>query len=277
MRLINLKKGISGITIFLFGILLLGFNKEFDNINSSQQEDVNKWILDWQEDFTGNTLDTCIWNYMDRRRQGSWKYHSSHPQNYKLHNGILTLKGFRNNGSIQDTALYLTGGIYTKGKKSFAPGKFEIRAKLKNAYGGTSAIWLMPFKTEKGWPADGEIDIMEHAKHNSKVSQTVHTDFTKAKTSSLPKRTAWINVNSEEYNTYGIEIFRDSLVFYVNQMKTLVYPKIDSLSDYGQFPFYKDWYLLLNVNLNISDNDSIAQLELPVEMNVDWVKHYRLK
>ena len=266
------------IVLILIGIVILSFSRiASKNTDQQGQMDFNEWELEWMEDFSGTSIDTAVWRYMGRQKHGSWKYHSNHPENYELRNGILTLKGIKNDGSISDTATYLTGGIYTKGKKAFPPGKFEIRAKIKSAYGGTAAIWLMPFKSENGWPADGEIDIMEHARYSSSVSQTVHTSYTKTHPSETPKRTAWVNVDSEDFNVYGVEIFKDSLVFLVNQAKTLVYPKVDRIGDSEQFPFFKDWFILLNVNLNVGNNDSINLRELPVEMSVDWVKYYRLK
>ena len=273
------KKWICIIALILTAAVLLSLREQSqNNTDQSDQIDFNKWELDWEDDFSGQSIDTAVWGYMGRQKHGSWKYHSNHPENYELKNGILILKGLKNDGSIPDTATYLTGGIYTKGKKAFSPGLFEVRAKIKSAYGGTTAIWLMPFKTEKGWPADGEIDIMEHARHSSSISQTVHTSYTKTtNTRAFPKRTAWVKVDAEEFNTYAVAVFNDSLVFYVNRTKTLVYPKIDSLSNNGQFPFFRDWYILLNVNLNVGNNDSINLQELPVEMSVDWVRYYSPK
>ena len=119
------------IIIILIGAILLSFStQKTKRSDKTNQIDLNSWILEWEEDFTSSSIDTSVWRYMERKKQGSWKYHSPHPQNYDLQNGILTLKGFKNNGSVPDTATYITGGIYTKGKKSFSPGRFEIRAKI---------------------------------------------------------------------------------------------------------------------------------------------------
>lgn len=53
--------------------------------------------------------------------------------------------------------------IITKNKKTFKYGKMEIRAKAAGGQGTWSAGWMLGDGTgdQRGWPYDGEIDIME--------------------------------------------------------------------------------------------------------------------
>ena len=76
-----------------------------------------------------------------------------------MRKGKLVLRGIVNQTLPNDTAPYLTGGVYTKGKKAFSDGRIEICARLNAAKGAWPAIWMLPENAK--WPSGGEIDVME--------------------------------------------------------------------------------------------------------------------
>ncbi len=258
--------------VILYIIICLTFNTAY--AVKRDDNDV-KWRMIWQDDFNKKKLDENVWRVMSRRNDDSRKYHSSNPQCYSFRKGKLVLKGIVNPDRSQDTSMYLTGAITTQGKKAFAPGKIEIRAKLNCAKGAWPAFWMMPFKVDKGWPADGEVDIMEHLNYDNFVYQTVHTAYTKRDPAAQPQRTVKVPINIKKFNTYGVEIREDALVYYVNGIETLRYPRVAVLSVDGQFPFYRDWYLMLCMQLGGSWVGSVDASQLPVEMEIDWVKYYQ--
>ena len=55
---------------------------------------------------------------------------------YAMQDGNLILRGIANHTQKNDTAPYLTGGVYTKGKKLFTGGRVEVCARLQAAKGG---------------------------------------------------------------------------------------------------------------------------------------------
>ena len=69
---------------------------------------------------------------------------SNNDECYDMRNGKLILRGINNINLSQDTAKFLTGGIYTKDKVSFGLGRWEVRAKLNAAKGAWPAFgyWL---------------------------------------------------------------------------------------------------------------------------------------
>ena len=236
-----------------------------------------KWQLVWTEDFSGPYLDTAVWGYMKRSGDDSRKYHSSNPACYEFRDGNLIIKCIRNPNPETDTETYLTGAIPTEKRRAFASGKIEIRAKIGNAKGAWPAFWMLPFKKDKGWPADGEIDIMEHLNFDKYVYQSLHSAYTRANGKALPKRSVKPNIRFNDYNIYGVVFTEDYIRFYVNGKETLTYPKVDSLLYKGEYPFYRDWYLMLDMQLGGSWVGSIDSNDLPVEMEVDWVKYYQKK
>lgn len=95
---------------------------------------------------------------------------------YAMQDGNLILRGIANHTQKNDTAPYLTGGVYTKGKKLFTGGRVEVCARLQAAKGAWPAIWMLPEKAE--WPKGGEIDIMERLNHDHIAYQTTHSYYT---------------------------------------------------------------------------------------------------
>lgn len=235
-----------------------------------------KWQLVWTENFNGSSLDTTVWGYMERRADESRKYHSSNSDCYEFKKGKLILKGIENKKFDYDTAKYLTGGITTKGKKAFAPGKIEIRAKIGSAAGAWPAFWMLPFNNYKGWPNDGEIDIMEHLNHDNFIYQSVHSAYTKSNCTPTVKRSVKANINKNDFNIYGVAFTKKYIKFYVNRKETLTYPRVDSLAQKEQYPFNHDWYIMLDMQLGGNWSGPVKPSELPVEIIIDWVKYYQI-
>lgn len=239
-----------------------------------------RWELDWSDEFDGPELDTTIWSRIDRGTP-DWKNTQSHDDRcYEMRNGRLVLKGIVNDDLEKDTAHYLTGGVYTKDKKGFQPGRFEVRAKLNGARGAWPAIWLLPFETEKyPWPSGGEIDIMERLNNDSVAYQTVHSNYTyNLGRTAYPRASVVAPIDRDGFNVYGVDMYPDSVVFHINGARVNCYPRLEAEADsLGQFPFYIPQYLLIDMQLGGSWVGPVDPADLPVEMEVDWARHYILK
>ena len=88
---------------------------------------------------------------------------------------------------------------------------------------------------------------------------------------------AYQTVHSAYYNVYSVEMYQDSLVFFINETRTFAYPRIETDKE-GQFPFTdKKFYLLLDMQLGGSWVGAVDSSDLPVEMEIDWVRFYQKK
>ena len=136
-----------------------------------------KYKLYWQDNFRGKHFDEEAWTKIERGG-ADWNRHmSDHESLYEVKKGKLILHGKVNDGiAPQDTSRYITGGLFTKGKKSITYGKVEVKARLQGAQGCWPAIWMLP-ETGK-WPKAGEIDIMERLNYDDIAYQTVHSYYT---------------------------------------------------------------------------------------------------
>lgn len=232
-----------------------------------------KLKLVWEENFDGDKIDWSVWSKIPRGGADWNNYMSDYDSLYDIKDGHLILRGVVNYTQQNDTARFLTGGVFTKDKKSFGLGRVDIRAKLGSATGYWPAFWMLPCSAK--WPEGGEIDIMEHLNYDSVVYQTLHSNYTYVLNIKEPKPGTVPRYNHNDYNVYGVEKFKDSICFYLNDVKTLTYSRIDSLSDKGQFPFCDEpYYLLLDSQLGGSWVGKVDSADLPVEMKIDWVKYY---
>ena len=236
-----------------------------------------QWQLVWEENFAGESLDTTVWSMIP---QGFFekKHTLSHDERcYEMRNGLLILRGIVNEDLQKDSSAYLSGGIWTKGKQSFQRGRVEIRAKMEGIQGAWPAIWMLPDTShDKEWPHGGEIDIMERLNQDAFVYQTVHSYYTHTlKEKDNPPNGTIVSINPHEFNVFGVDFFSDSLVFHVNGVKTFTYPRIET-DKKGQFPFDVPQYLLIDMQLGGTWVGEVDPTGLPVEMAIDWIRHYQL-
>lgn len=237
-----------------------------------------EWKVVWEENFDGTELDTTVWSMIPRGKPDWQNTMSFEERCYELRDGQMVLRGIINENCQKDPSPYLTGGIWTKGKKSFTRGRMEIRAKLEGAQGAWPAIWMLPYESDKYvWPQGGEVDIMERLNNDTFVYQTVHSHYTyDLKQDQNPPNGSTAPILPDEFNVYGVDFWPDSLVFHVNGVKTFTYPRIKTDKE-GQFPFDIPQYLLLDMQLGGTWVGEVDPTGLPVEMTIDWVKHYQLK
>ena len=230
------------------------------------------WELDWMDDFDAPRLDPAVWTKVTRGTS-DWDRHMSHGDSlYELRDGSLVLRGMRNLNQRADTAPYVTGGVWTKKLKAFEPGRIEIRARLGGARGAWPALWLLPWSDK--WPDDGEIDIMERLNSESRAHQSVHSVYTlNLHQENNPPHSTTYPIDPDGWNVYGVDITEDSLTFHINGHKTLTYPKKNGGRN-GQYPFFTDYYLVLDMQLGGQWVGRVNLRDLPVEMEIDWVKHY---
>lgn len=177
----------------------------------------------------------------------------------------------------KDDSEYLTGGIWTKEKKPFVPPcRVEVRAKLNAATGAWPAIWMMPFDESQPWPTCGEIDIMERLNHDRFVYHTFHSDYIDTYgNKSYPTYSATSNFNSNQFNTFAVEILEREVRILLNGNQAIRYWKEPTYESLGQYPYFTSQYLIVDMQLGGSWVGNVGASELPVEMEVDWVKYYR--
>ena len=257
-----MKINIIGVTILLLFITLFSC---LDKKNDSE-EYRKGWILVWEDDFI-DSLDPSVWKKTPRGVDPMNRYMSENSSLYIHQDGNLVLRGMQNL-SENNVTPFLTGGITREGFKKNETGRIEIRASVNPASGAWPFIRLLPENRKENIA----INIMEQYNYDDFIYQSVTTEYTTTKKmADNPPSTMIVGVNPTRYHIYGVEKYPDSLVFYVDGIRTRKYPRILTQIT-GQFPFNdQDLNLYIGIGLN-KDVDSNA---LPVDMFIDWVRYYK--
>lgn len=237
---------------------------------TQKQVNDNPWNLVWEEKFDGPVLDADAWT---RIPQGAHDWNDMMSLREDLvfvEDGQLVLLGKA--GGPDDATPFVTGGVTGRGKKSFREARIEIKAKFNSVQGFWPALWLMP-DTSLPSPEYAEIDLMEHLNDEDFVHQTVHSRYT-LDGGEHPDKSATGPVDKDGWNIYAAEIHPDCVCLFINDEKTLTYPRLEGVEN--QFPWSDyPFYIILSNQLGGSWVGPVDQPEeLPSELRVDWIRVY---
>ena len=149
------------------------------------------WTLAWSDEFDVDGLpDPRKWandTYFNKRgwfNHEQQYYAGPRAENAVVHGGRLLITARRETPSAQPDwggQKYTSARLFTRGLAQWTYGFFEIRARLPCGLGTWPAIWMLG--SHGDWPANGELDIMEHIGRNpGRVMSTVHTPAVAATT-----------------------------------------------------------------------------------------------
>lgn len=227
-----------------------------------------------------------------------WHHQVIPPNNGSWHNNELqhytdrSTNSFVDEGSLKIKALkeeYSTGGstkAYTSArlnsKFAFKYGKVEVRAKLPAEQGTWPAIWTLGANVNEignyfgdqygnaGWPACGEIDIMEQ---NGWDKDRTIAHF------------HWGDLASGEYQNSGdtIAVAHSSGSFHVyslvwdeSAMKVFVDDElVYELANSDNKPYNHDHYLLLNLAMGGNLGGEVAEDFTEATFEIDYVRVYQ--
>ena len=190
------------------------------------------FTLVWNDEFDGTALNTSDWNY--ETGASGWgneesQYYRSGTNNAEVTDGYLIITAKQENyGGAPFTSARLT----TQGKQSFKYGRIDIRARLPFGQGLWPALWMLGDNiTTVGWPACGELDIMEliggDGNNDATVHGTAHWDaggqasHTGSKTLSDGKFADQFHVFSMIWDQSSIKWYVDDVLYHNLNISTL--------------------------------------------------------
>lgn len=136
------------------------------------------WNLVWQDEFEGSELDRTNWAF-DIGGNGwgnaEWQSYTDKPENIRVENGMLVIEA-REDPTLPAGRPYSSARIKTQGLHAWQYGRIEARMKLPYGQGIWPAFWMLGENMNKaGWPAAGEIDILEFiGREPDRIHATVH-------------------------------------------------------------------------------------------------------
>ena len=242
------------------------------------------WRLVWSDEFDYVGLpDPSKWDYEvggEGWGNNEQQYYTlRRKENARVENGKLIIEARQERWTGRD---YTSARLVSKGRGDWTYGRFEARAKLPSGRGTWPAIWMMPSLNSygKGWPDNGEIDLMEHVGFDPNVVHaTVHTR--KYYHSIGTQKTDKITVPSatSDYNVYAIEWTPDEIRWYVNDNHYFTFKNerlTNANADFRQWPFDKPFYLILNIAVGGAwgGQRGIDKSIWPQRLEVDYVRVY---
>jgi len=244
--------------------------------------------LVWADEFNvDGGLDTSKWwhqTILPNNGQSWWngeiQHYTDRDTNAYVSGGSLHLTALRETYTDQNVTKDYTSARLNS-KFAFTYGRVEVRAKLPSGVGTWPAIWMLGQNITEigaywqvqgygttGWPACGEIDIMEHWGHNQNyVSSAMHTPSSFGGTVNVGGQ--YVSGASTNYHVYALEWSETKMVFSVDSVVHYTYEP--STYTASTWPFYDPQYLLLNIAIQSSIDSTFTSSA----MEVDYVRIYQ--
>ncbi|MFN5327154.1 MAG: family 16 glycosylhydrolase [Bacteroidota bacterium] len=233
--------------------------------------------LVWADEFNGTSLNTDNWNYDvgDGCPNCGWgnnelQFYTA-GDNLYFQSGKMIIEARKENKNGKS---YTSTRLTSMNKRSFKFGRVDFRAKIPSGQGIWPAFWMLGdnFPTA-GWPACGEIDIMEVlGQQPSKIYSTIH--FKSGNTSArVEKSLLTASSLADEFHVY-------SLVWEKDKIKTMVDDKTIAEFDPSQvsapYPFNEKFFFIMNIAVGGNwPGSPNATTYFPQFMMVDYIRVFQ--
>ena len=246
---------------------------------------VTAWELVWADEFDGpdgSGVDRAKW--VPEVGGHGWgnqelQFYRDDPANARIEGGALVITAvagrFTAGGVTRD---YTSARLKTQGTFEQAYGRFEARLRVPRGNGIWPAFWMLGSDiASAGWPACGEIDVMENiGREPGIVHGTVHgPGYSGAggigAAYELPGGAAF----ADDFHVFAVEWEPRAIRWYVDGVhyRTLTPAELPAGA---RWVFDHPFFLLLNVAVGGSwPGSPDATTAFPQRMLVDYVRVYR--
>jgi len=237
--------------------------------------DRDGWNIVWHDEFDGPELDRANWNF-DIGGNGwgnaEWEAYTDKPENIRIENGMLVIEA-REDPTLPAGHPYSSARIKTQGLHSWKYGRIEARMKLPYGQGIWPAFWMLG-DNNQGWPASGEIDILEHiGKTPDTIYATVHAPGYSGGNGVGSKLVVSADSLKNDFHVFVIEWQENELHWYFDDQEYFKLTPADVPSDWI---FDHDFFIIMNLAVGgrfpgYPDKTTT----FPQFMTVDYVRVYQ--
>ncbi len=227
---------------------------------------------DWSDEFEGPAgapPDPAVW--VPETGDGGWG--DDQLQRYTAANASLTGAGqLALVARREDDGTITSARLTTHHTRQFRYGQVSARIKVPAGPGVWPAFWMLGADIDEvGWPACGEIDVMEVVgSEPATVHGTVHglgyagvgRGIGRAHRAGAPL--------ADDFHVYRVQWDEDRISW---QLDDVEYHHVTPGDLPGPWPFRHSFYLLINLAVGGSwPGNDVSGLRLPATMLVDWVR-----
>jgi len=164
---------------------------------------------------------------------------------------------------------YTSARLKSENLQEFVYGRVEIRAKLPSGQGTWPALWMLGANFDTiGWPACGEMDIMEQTgQDKTRTSAAVHyPNFSggNAPTHGIENPDA-----TSEFHNYILEWTEDEIKMSVDEDVFFVFDNTAST------PFNNDFFFIFNIAMGGTLGGDIDPAFTESTMEIDYIRMYQ--
>ncbi len=249
------------------------------------------WNLAWQDDFAGTSLNGANWTVLTSNYDpvtnncnfGTGELEFPRAQNVTVGGGKLVITAERTADAPYDSRCagygprsFYSGRLHSKGKVERRYGKLVASIKIPSGYGMWPAFWTLGGNISTvGWPAAGEIDILEwHSNEPTWMKSATHYFANGAAQHWGTGANRGYSI-ADGFHVYEVEWTANKMVFKLDN-------QIRATADFNHNvpAFQQNHYILLNLALggNWYGNPPASAIALGAgerkTMEVEWVRWY---
>ena len=234
----------------------------------------------WSDEFNQTSLDMNSWNY---ETGGYWfnneiQYYRGGTANTALQNGKLVITAKKETYQNRE---HTSARLTTEGKVEYKYGRIDVRAKLPKGQGIWPAIWMLgDDMSSVGWPACGELDMMELLGHEPhKIHGSINYGpqgnswaHTKTTSYSLPVSEGDF---SDKYHVFSVLWEENSIKYYVDDNLYATYNP-NNIAGGQAWRFNHPFFFILNIAVggDWPGNPDPTTI-FPQQMLIDYIRIFQ--
>ena len=255
-----------------------GLDPESSSTDGGSEPAITSSSYFWNDEFDGDEIDNSKWTYdigtgSSGWGNNEWEYYTDRKENAYVKDGVLHIRAQKED---YKGSKYTSARMLTKGKFAFKYGTVEARIALPTGKGIWPAFWMLGENFDTvGWPACGEIDIIEAVNSENKIYGTNHwangSEYATYGNNTGNYRDQKYELDITQFHTYKFTWDEKYIRMFVDDF---MYHEILIEGNTGDTEeFHKPFFFLLNVAVAGNwPGFEVDDTQFPNEMLVDYIR-----